>query len=224
MSAGQVKLRRQRVELGEIEEVALKTTGLTLAIASLIDDSLVVFCSTDSSTTVSQVQSTCKSWLPIYMRPSEIILSNEDLPRLPSGKVDKKRLEDDHAQQRYAAEDAGDEALDDEASLLANVLSAILGVTIRRHTDLWSVGLDSLKAIKAASELPLSLPQLTVGLLLEEADVADIIRRCRQSQVAMTSSSHDNIEVQPDRWQQIRTHVEEGLTSQQLLKPSKILP
>ncbi|KAI9881684.1 MAG: non-ribosomal peptide synthetase nps2, partial [Watsoniomyces obsoletus] len=43
MSTGQVKLRGQRVELGEVEEVASRTSGLTMAVAVIVNDALVLF-------------------------------------------------------------------------------------------------------------------------------------------------------------------------------------
>ncbi|OQU93721.1 amino acid adenylation domain-containing protein [Cladophialophora immunda] len=93
MTSGQVKLRGQRVELGEIEEIASKTDGVHLAIASIIDDVLVLFCAAKHDVTVPDVSAQCKSWLPPYMRPGEIVLLYNDVPRLPSGKIDRKALE-----------------------------------------------------------------------------------------------------------------------------------
>ena len=172
MISGQVKLRGQRVELGEIEEIASNVRGVQVAIASIIEDVLVLFCVAGRSVTARQVSAKCKSWLPPYMRPSEIIFI-EDIPRLLSGKVDRKTLERVYLDQR--ATDTSDITFDDSVEEhLAQALSAELGVKIGRNTSLWSLGVDSLRAIKLASQLSQKYSSMNAAVLSEADNIAEL--------------------------------------------------
>lgn len=103
----------QRIELGEIEYAASKTTGCQTAVADVLSGNLVVFCVPSSSgLSESQVQATCKDWLPAFMIPSDVHIL-PSLPYLASGKVDRRALQHHHEQSRpaHALDDApeGDE-------------------------------------------------------------------------------------------------------------------
>ncbi|KAJ4522588.1 NRPS [Exophiala dermatitidis] len=178
LASGQVKLRGQRVELGEIEEVASRTPGVQLAIASIIDDNLVLFCSTSHTIQASEILATCKSWLPSYMRPNEIVVLQEDIPRLPSGKVDRKTLERDFWRPRKTKED--NNFINDTERNIAQVLADELARKVDRSTSLWSLGLDSLRAFKIAANLRQKHRSINAAMLLEAenvADLADLITR-----------------------------------------------
>jgi len=97
ISSGQVKLRGQRVELGEIEHAASKVSGCHAVVASVISGNLIVFCIVEPKTvTTTDVKFACRKWLPNYMVPSDVVLL-DDFPYLPSGKTDKKKLESDYS-------------------------------------------------------------------------------------------------------------------------------
>ncbi len=65
ISAGQVKLRGQRVELGEIEEVVYKQPGIKMAFALVVQGSLVVWASTKGEKVeLRDLEDTCRKWLP----------------------------------------------------------------------------------------------------------------------------------------------------------------
>ncbi|KEQ90207.1 hypothetical protein AUEXF2481DRAFT_84135 [Aureobasidium subglaciale EXF-2481] len=152
ISSGQVKLRGQRVELGEIEHAASKAAGCHAAIASVISGLLILFCIGDSGhVSAGSIKSACQKWLPAYMLPSEIILL-DDFPYLPSGKVDKKKLEQDYSS-RTAGPEVESTEISASARSIARIIQDILGVPIEWSTDLGAAGLDSLKAIQVASEL-----------------------------------------------------------------------
>lgn len=51
ITSGQVKLRGQRVELGEIEQTIIKVKGCYSTVVMVIEDTLVAFCAMESSTT-----------------------------------------------------------------------------------------------------------------------------------------------------------------------------
>ncbi|TRX92377.1 hypothetical protein FHL15_006763 [Xylaria flabelliformis] len=149
---GQVKLNGQRLELGEIEQVLLRTPGCHSAVAAVISNILVAFAAieqeSDSST---QLWTQCRSWLPAFMVPMDIVVMGQ-LPRLPSGKVDRKRLINDYmASRTITTED--EEAIDDCERLLCEIATAILGERIGPLTGFSAAKLDSLTAIEYASTL-----------------------------------------------------------------------
>src|SRR5205823_6083790 len=87
---GQVKLRGQRVELGEVEHAALRTPGCHGAFAVIVSNILVLFCAVDDIDGMeARISRSCRDWLPGFMVPGDIVLAQE-FPRLPSGKVDRK--------------------------------------------------------------------------------------------------------------------------------------
>ncbi len=173
MSSGQVKLRGQRVELGEIEEVASSTKGVRLAIASIIDDILVLFCVAHPDVEADDIRAHCKSWLPPFMRPAEIILIMEDVPRLASGKIDRNGLEHLYRSQRasnYRASTFKNRAEED----IAKALSTELGIEFDRSTSFWSLGLDSLRAIKIAAQLRHRYSSVSATILTDADNIAEL--------------------------------------------------
>lgn len=153
ISAGQVKLRGQRVELGEVEQVATKLAACRTAVALVIDNQLVLFCLVvDKSATIDDILRVCKQWLPSFMVPSDIFIM-ESFPQLPSGKTDRKMLE--RYCQSHRATLSGDDSADtDEITrLLRKTFENLTGRQISPQSNLTSSGLDSLLAIRAASML-----------------------------------------------------------------------
>lgn len=180
VSIGQVKLRGQRVELGEIEEAVLKTPSVKSAIASVVDGSLVVFISTSSKTLArDEVKEVCREWLPGFMVPSDIVVYGE-LPRLASGKVDRKRLEKEYSKR------AGNEEADEKPSLtrpeatVARVVERLLKKIPRRASSLVAMGLDSIQAIRLVSQLRVE------GL---RVDVLDVMKSDTVEGIASAASS-----------------------------------
>ncbi len=84
---GQVKIRGQRVELGEVE-VALQSvnSSVTRAVVLILEDSLVSFV-TPVSVDASAVKTGVSKVLPPYMVPS-VVLSVDFIPTTLSGKTD----------------------------------------------------------------------------------------------------------------------------------------
>ena len=224
MTSGQVKLRGQRVELGEIEEVASKTSGLSLAIASVFDDLLVLFCVADVEVSSAQIRGTCKAWLPAFMRPGDIVILKDGMPRLPSGKVDKKQLERDYQKQiaTHAYQDDG--FVNEQERTIARVIRETLNRDVNRNTSLWSVGMDSLRAIRMSAKLRPAFPQLSVSMLLEANTVADIVTSVFHEGEHAQSTLTTEISLEPSNWSLIAGSVRQALEKQQLPRPVKILP
>lgn len=150
ISDGQVKLRGQRMELGEVEHAALKAKGCHSAVAAVADAILVLFCAVDGGPDMAAaIMRACRQWLPGFMIPNEVVVV-ESFPRLPSGKVDRKRLVADY--QAQASEMPQGILYKDAAEKrLCELASKSLGTTVRPDRDLPGAGVDSLTAIRLAT-------------------------------------------------------------------------
>ena len=179
----QVKLRGHRLELGEIERVAADTPGIRHAIAAIIDGILVVFClpGQDGISTAAVYQ-TCRRWLPSPIVPEDIRIIQE-IPRVASGKVDKRALEAGYRRHlrniddrpRDSESDTATEAKEepwthDERTIRA-VLARLAGLeesSIGRHTTIFRMGLDSIRAVRIAADLR------ELGLTVNAIDVLQV--------------------------------------------------
>lgn len=94
----QVKLRGQRIELGEIEETIVKSTQARQVAVALCTNaqgiqSLVAYIVPDKGKKIDEkeLRNSLKNFLPSYMIPGQFLFFDE-LPVLPSGKIDRKKL------------------------------------------------------------------------------------------------------------------------------------
>lgn len=178
--AGQVKLRGQRVELGEIEKVMMKVYGCRTATVIIIEDTLVAFCATGSRTVSrSDILYTCQQWLPKSMVPADVVLI-PSMPQLPSGKIDKKALESRYVQ---TSQDNSTPILDPNdhvASIVSNVLRQHTRHDLALDSDLLSVGLDSLRSIRVASALRQEGYNLGAIDILTATTLGGVIAACRK--------------------------------------------
>ncbi|KKO98034.1 hypothetical protein THAR02_09861 [Trichoderma harzianum] len=174
LSEGQVKLRGQRLELGEVQSAVLKTPGCHLAVGAVIDSILVVFCVADTGVTEDLIMDHCRSWLPQFMMPGELVLMDE-FPRLPSGKVDTKRLKAEFIEQKAGKGQGNSSAgLSDTEKTILQVISDTLGAEANYDMTLASAGIDSLVAIKLASSLRSSGFSVSVAELLSMQTIAQV--------------------------------------------------
>ena len=150
ISDGQVKLRGQRMELGEVEHAALKTSGCHSAVAAVTDATLVLFCAVDETGDMAvAIMESCREWLPGFMLPGDIVIV-DNFPRLASGKADRKQLVADHKTRMAQTphEICFKDELEEQLCVLA---SSNLGVNVHPTQDLSRIGLDSFSSIKLAS-------------------------------------------------------------------------
>lgn len=157
IQTGQVKLRGQRVELGEIESAAARTAGCTHTVASVIDNILVVFClAPKEKCSEADVLDVCKKWLAPYMIPNEIVLKDA-FPRLPSGKVNRKALEEEYkaiVQSSIQSNKPENDSSDERTRAISKIVSGVAGVDgVDESSKLGKLGIDSLRAIRLASAL-----------------------------------------------------------------------
>jgi amino acid adenylation domain-containing protein len=221
ISAGQVKLRGQRVELGEIEEVVYKNPGIKLAFASVLNGQLVVFASTQkNSVTFQDVMETCEKWLPKYMVPSELVLMDE-FPYLPSGKINKKQLHSDHESKR--AEENQDDLETETERTVSSIIQELLGLKVSATKRLASYGLDSLMAIRFASRLRAIGWKVSTVEILQAETLGAIARRCDEYQRTSTESKSDIL--QSFDFTDLTATVTEVLSASQILDSvEEVLP
>ncbi|KAL1958105.1 hypothetical protein VTO42DRAFT_5145 [Malbranchea cinnamomea] len=181
ISAGQIKLRGQRLELGEIEGVLARVDGVRNVAVCVIESVLVAYVSTgEASVSPEHLFAEARKWLPRYMVPNDIICTKE-LPRLPSGKVDRKGLEQSYVLSREGPEN--DSFKTDLERSIAYCASRILGFQVQRPTNLAAAGLDSLKAIKLVSSLRANGIISDIMQILEAETVSQIALSARRAAV-----------------------------------------
>lgn len=189
LSDGQVKLRGQRLELGEVEQALMRATGCFGAVAVVENSILIGFCAGDESLSEEAIQQVCEKWLPRFMIPSEFVILSQ-FPRLPSGKADKKALLA-HYHNAKAENNLGDdkiEAISPFQRQVLNCVSEVLNVQVQPETKLKHVGLDSLKAIL------LSSPLKGIGVNVQASDILSMerISDIWNSRAGHETSSSDN--------------------------------
>ncbi|KAF1813068.1 hypothetical protein P152DRAFT_395882 [Eremomyces bilateralis CBS 781.70] len=188
LDTSQVKLRGQRVELGEVEHAISKFAGCDTAVASIVSGSLVVFCRFTNQVSVPSPEAIVqysKTWLPSFMVPGSVEIIDE-IPYLPSGKINRKLLESQFLQKRASVLNGEVEKSYEitTASGISKVLERILQVRLAPDTPLASSGLDSLRAISAASALRDEGFNLSATALLSCSTVEDLIEHIQGRTVA----------------------------------------
>ncbi|MFF6995114.1 amino acid adenylation domain-containing protein [Streptomyces sp. NPDC008313] len=162
----QVKVRGFRIELGEIESALREVVGprdiAALAVRTEGDTRLVCYVGLDgAAVTVEAMGGHLRAKLPHYMVPARII-TEDRLPRLPNGKVDRKALAArpvdwgaGAASPTGAASPAAAPAGDDpDETAVARVWSDLLGMPqVSPGLDFFSVGGHSLLANLLAARL-----------------------------------------------------------------------
>jgi amino acid adenylation domain-containing protein len=180
MSAGQVKLRGQRVELGEIEEVVYKHPGIKVATVVVLGGTLITFALVGDKSIMSEdVLKTCAQWLPTFMVPSEIIVL-QNFPYLPSGKVDKRKLESDFQKQREEGANGSVSTMTPTERIVKESLHGLLG-PFPSNMRLAAAGLDSLVAIRLASKLRSSGFAVTTISVLQADTLTALTQLCENS-------------------------------------------
>ncbi|MCG6575819.1 non-ribosomal peptide synthetase, partial [Pseudomonas sp. AF32] len=186
----QVKLRGQRIELGEIDAALLDLPAITGACTLVIDNRLVAFYS--SRAAQSNLDTVLAAQLPAYMVPS-VWVQVPALPLNSNGKIDRKALAAlplPQTQKDYAA------PRNDLERLLCQLFGELLGETLTggqqvgTSDSFFALGGDSILGLKLISRLreqgysltprdlfrsptPAALAQVTTALLTqaEQGDV-----------------------------------------------------
>ncbi|QIW95153.1 hypothetical protein AMS68_000671 [Peltaster fructicola] len=193
ITGGQVKLRGQRMELGEVEYAVAKTPGCSGAVAEVVSDVLVAFCKCDpSSVSEDIIREVCKKWLPAYMLPTHFVRQAE-LPYLPSGKVDRRTLRTQYEETQLAEHDEIAPTEDEQIDTIMVIIRRILGEHAVRGQELSLPGIDSLTSIRIVSELsklgyprPMATQVMTAKSVY---DLSDILNDARASTLKSTRTA-----------------------------------
>ena len=205
----QVKVRGFRIELEEIESALESMSGVDAAAAAVADvggdrTMLVGYVvSSDQDVTSETSRAHVAKQLPRYMVP-QIVIRLADMPRLPNGKLDRKRLPSPQAGRDFATFQPSDpgaagvasgntEALAQDlaglgrderrAALLSLIQSEIarflrLGdpAQVRPHQALEALGLDSLDLVELSHRLSTVLGRkLPASTLVEHSTPSAVV-------------------------------------------------
>ena len=167
----QVKLRGQRVELGEVEAVLGAHPGVTQAVAAVRSDRLVGYLV--GSADRSDVDDFARSRLATYMVPSAWVFLDE-MPTTTSGKIDRASLPDPERELRaFRAPTSPVE------QAVARVLEDVLGVDrVGLDDEFFALGGNSLTATQVVARLNNALDRrVPLRLLFETSTVGELSGR-----------------------------------------------
>ncbi|MBV6405296.1 MAG: D-alanine--poly(phosphoribitol) ligase subunit 1 [Flavobacteriales bacterium] len=154
---GQVKVRGYRIELGEVEVAMEKHPAVEQAVANVREDRpglkrLIGYYVAKSELSTNELRKHLASLLPDYMQPSAFVAVKE-LPRTPSGKIDRKALPAPDVKRpdldvAYAAPSTAAQ------QTLANVWADLLGIDrVGIDDNFFDLGGNSLLSIQAVAQL-----------------------------------------------------------------------
>jgi amino acid adenylation domain-containing protein len=152
----QVKIRGYRVEPAEVE-TALRShpqvrEAVTVTQANATGDlRLVAYCMVDGVLDQDQLRVHLADWLPEFMLPGAIVIVDE-LPRTPSGKIDKLLLPDPDLTSTQSAEYIAPRTPLEEA--VAAIWAQVLGVPrVGVKDDFFALGGHSLLATQVVAQV-----------------------------------------------------------------------
>ncbi|HEX8093352.1 amino acid adenylation domain-containing protein [Jatrophihabitans sp.] len=173
----QVKLRGQRIELGEIVAVALEYPGVREAVVLLREDRpgdqrLVAYLVGDVA--VDDLRAHLTKSLPAPLVPSGYVVL-QFLPLTPSGKLDRKAL----PVPTLAAVPAGRPARDAREELLCGIFAELLGVdSVGIDDGFFDLGGHSLLATRLISRVRAAFDaELGIADLFDAPTVAGLVQR-----------------------------------------------
>ncbi|SDP40361.1 N-(5-amino-5-carboxypentanoyl)-L-cysteinyl-D-valine synthase [Streptomyces sp. cf386] len=187
----QVKIRGQRVELGEVEAVLSAYPGVTrsLVIAREHQDGglaaaqkyLVGFYISDREHDEQDVKEWMRRKLPEAIVPARV-LRITDIPVTPSGKLDTRRLPETDFGQGDGTEYLAPS--DDVEVKLCGIWATVLGVAPDRigvHDDFFALGGDSIRAMALAQAITSGFGRgLGVGTVLRHTSLGAQARHIRE--------------------------------------------
>jgi len=154
-----VKIAGNRTELGEVESALTQLTGVAAAAASAYSDdtgstrlTAAVMASPGATLNARVMRVSLSRRIPGYMIPDHISVVDE-LPRLPGGKVDRRRVAELRGSEADLPADRGREASALERSL-SEIWCDVLGVkSVGLEDDFFELGGDSIRAARVFIEL-----------------------------------------------------------------------
>jgi amino acid adenylation domain-containing protein/non-ribosomal peptide synthase protein (TIGR01720 family) len=186
----QVKLRGFRIELSEIESALRKYNGVKDAYVDIKKDingrdilAAYLVASNNEEEFIPAVKTSLRGFLPEYMIPGYFRVLDE-LPYLPNGKVDRKKLPAPEVQERKS--DSFTSAKDPIEKTLVRIWEEVLGQSnISINDNFFELGGDSIMSIqiisRAAREgIRITPKQIfsfqTIAELSKEADAKELLQ------------------------------------------------
>jgi len=175
----QVKIRGQRVEVGEIETILLQNSAVKEAVVIARADYLeqqrllaYVVLTSPNALTNKELRNYLKERLPDYMVPAAFV-QLESLPLLPNGKVNRRALPEP-AEEHVEREKAFAEPVSPAQELIAGIWSEVLGVTpVGIRDNFFDIGGHSLLATQVISRVQKTFSiELPLRALFEAPTVA----------------------------------------------------
>ncbi|EED21789.1 nonribosomal siderophore peptide synthase SidC [Talaromyces stipitatus ATCC 10500] len=192
VSTGQIKLRGQRVELGEIESIISMAPRIRSTVVGVVGGILIAWIIADHGYDIrlEDIKGFCRGKLPNYMVPGDF-LAVDAFPRLESGKVDRKALEAEYLtrqKEKFTKKRTFRDSLEEK---ITEIVESVVGTSV---DSLSAAGLDSLKGIKLAAKLREIGINLDVAKLLSADSVSDIwnIAQENRRRRELTSQTTDN--------------------------------
>lgn len=215
----QIKIRGQRVELGEInvklkeahDSIANVSTQI-LKVSDQSRDQLVAFlvlqdsASDDEQEEVRKAaQSSAQDQLPPYMVP-KLYLFIDKIPLSAAGKVDKRALTKILRESAEAIEPSDQIAVgSDGRQLILEILSKASGspiASIGDHTTIYQLGLDSISAIHVSAQLKQAGFSILPSELLSHPTIAELAPLLSNNKLGTSSAQN---EVQRPLWKATMT-------------------
>lgn len=188
---GVVKVRGFRVDVGEVERWLARGPGVGQAVVVPHPDAasaatLLAFV-TPADVAPAPVFAWLRAHLPAYMVPS-VLVARDELPRTPSGKLDRLRLAREY-RPAAAVLDAASFATETERTVAAVWSGVLDGRAVTRDASFFEVGGTSLTVFAAAHRLraafgltPQQLGAATFYAHPALADLAAAIERARRGE------------------------------------------
>ena len=154
---GQVKVRGYRIELGEVEVAMEKHAAVEQAVATVREDRpglkrLIGYYVAKHDLNTNELRKHLASLLPDYMQPSAFVAVKE-LPRTPSGKIDRKALPAPDVK-RPDLDVAFAAPTTSVQKTLANVWADLLGIDrVGIDDNFFDLGGNSLLSIQCVAQL-----------------------------------------------------------------------
>ena len=168
----QVKIRGNRVELGEIEYWLRKYNGVNNAIAILDDSIISVYIVVDANNIVDlcELKRYLQSKIPAYMMPQNFYAINA-LPYTDNGKIDRNKLQ--RQAKRLSISTQRKEANTKYEIEMLNIWKEVLGSDdIGVQEDFFDIGGHSIKAIQLVSIISRHFGKLvTIQMLKENSSI-----------------------------------------------------
>jgi len=174
----QIKIRGYRVELKEIEHALTSLYQINRSVV-IFDDSrqqLLAFVINDIKSDIDEklTKQRLSKLLPNYMIPSSI-LSIEDFPHLPNGKIDQKRLMEIGSQPHQEEKESSNEILTLIEKDLIDIWKEILDQSIIDVNDnFFALGGDSISSIRMVSKAKAKGIHLSPTQIFETQTIREI--------------------------------------------------